>query len=145
MTTGHGEAAEVPDEGPSFSQERLSKEARSLASFIASIVAFASWLIWVLLPDSHLQEFGGGWFPDKRWALAVPTLLVIALFCIVCAYNALNMMASVPITSIDMIKDGSTTVTSEFFRKAGCIPELEDVDLTVVNEHLFLTSCSSRE
>mmetsp|Transcript_19052 Transcript_19052/g.53336 ORF Transcript_19052/g.53336 Transcript_19052/m.53336 type:complete len:135 (-) Transcript_19052:3-407(-) len=117
--------------------ERLVTEVYSFVSFVASILAAVAWLVWAYAPDEVLAALGVTYYPDKWWAIALPTYLVATLFFVGYTYVALNMMAGCPLDSADMIRDPSTEVTSVLFGAAGEIPDIKDIDLGVINRVLF--------
>ena len=119
------------------SSRRLSTEVYSFVSYVASHVAFAAWLAWVFVPDGALQSWGITYYPDRYWAVAAPTYLLATLFFVAYAYVALNMMAVCPLDSPDMIRDGSTPVTSDLFGPPGEIPDIKDIDRAAINGYLF--------
>mmetsp|Transcript_37549 Transcript_37549/g.70000 ORF Transcript_37549/g.70000 Transcript_37549/m.70000 type:complete len:124 (+) Transcript_37549:71-442(+) len=118
--------------------DRLTTEAQSFASYLASHLAFSAWLVWVMTPDATLQSWGMTYYPDKWWGLALPIFVVpLALF-VFFTYNALNMMATCPLDSVNMYRDDSTPVTEELFSEPGDIPDLQDVAVSTVNRSVFL-------
>mmetsp|Transcript_11391 Transcript_11391/g.9012 ORF Transcript_11391/g.9012 Transcript_11391/m.9012 type:complete len:134 (-) Transcript_11391:111-512(-) len=125
-------------------EDRLATEVYSFSSVLASLVAFAGWLVWVTLPDDILVRWGITYYPDKWWALAMPTYIVTLYAFITVAYIALNMMSSCPLHSEDLLSDSSTPVTGQLFgwpasrSDEGALPDIQDVDLAVVNQYLFL-------
>merc|ERR1712224_937886 len=102
---------------------RLRTEVYSFASYLASLVAFVLWLVWVFVPDDHLKAWGFTYYPDKWWALALPSFVCVTLAFVVYAYCALNMMASCPLDSSNMIRDASTPTTDVIFHPHGVIPD----------------------
>mmetsp|Transcript_40241 Transcript_40241/g.85825 ORF Transcript_40241/g.85825 Transcript_40241/m.85825 type:complete len:153 (-) Transcript_40241:23-481(-) len=115
----------------------MAAKVAGLVSYYLSLVASALWLAWVVVPDSWLQVWGLRYCPDRWWALAVPTYIVVTFVFIVYAYVAVNMMATCPIDSVDLIRDSSTSITCSLYGEEGEIPNIEDVDLTIVNKLLF--------
>eukprot|EP00928_Gymnodinium_smaydae_P088014 TRINITY_DN72177_c0_g1_i1.p2 TRINITY_DN72177_c0_g1~~TRINITY_DN72177_c0_g1_i1.p2 ORF type:complete len:123 (+),score=19.49 TRINITY_DN72177_c0_g1_i1:120-488(+) len=119
--------------------DRLATEVYSFVSFVLSLVALPVWLIWILAPDEVLHSWGVTYYFDRWWALALPAQLLVTGVFIIHAYVALNMMACCPLDSPDMIADSSTAVTSELYGDYGEIPDIVDVDLSVVNKHMFFS------
>lgn len=117
--------------------DRLVTEVYSFVSWSASIVAFFAWLLWALVPDDALRAWGVTYYPDKWWALALPLYGVVVAIFVVYAYVALNMMCSCPPDSVDIVRDGSTRITTELFGRPGEIPDVRDVDMATVNAYLF--------
>mmetsp|Transcript_20810 Transcript_20810/g.65374 ORF Transcript_20810/g.65374 Transcript_20810/m.65374 type:complete len:141 (-) Transcript_20810:304-726(-) len=117
--------------------DRMATEVYSFVSFLASLVAFAAWLVWVFVPDEWLQSWGIAYFPSKWWALALPTYLVTMLAFVGYAYVALCMMAVRPLGSLDLVQDSSTPASKVLYRESGRIPDIQDINLAVVNRYLY--------
>mmetsp|Transcript_22074 Transcript_22074/g.50435 ORF Transcript_22074/g.50435 Transcript_22074/m.50435 type:complete len:132 (+) Transcript_22074:216-611(+) len=116
---------------------RLSIEVYSFVSLVASFSALLLWLAWVFVPDSQLQSWGVSYYPDKWWALALPTYVVTALAFVMYMYVALCLKSVCRPDCLDMIRDGSTPVTDVLYRDEDKIPDIQDVSLATVNRYLF--------
>eukprot|EP00747_Dinoflagellata_sp_TGD_P179283 gnl/TRDRNA2_/TRDRNA2_29857_c0_seq1.p1 gnl/TRDRNA2_/TRDRNA2_29857_c0~~gnl/TRDRNA2_/TRDRNA2_29857_c0_seq1.p1 ORF type:complete len:133 (-),score=12.55 gnl/TRDRNA2_/TRDRNA2_29857_c0_seq1:265-663(-) len=119
-------------------RDRLTIEVYSFVSYLASLVASLAWLIWAFAPDEWLRAWGITYYPDRWWGLALPAYIVVLLIFIFISYVALNMIASCPLDSVHMISDSSTPPTFGLHNTPpGAIPPFEDIDLSIINEHLF--------
>jgi len=61
-------------------------------------------LLWAFTPDHLLRKIGISWYPEKYWALALPSFLILTGIAIQVIYQGLNMMYTKPCTSIYSMK-----------------------------------------
>ena len=62
-----------------------------------------AYLAWGFLPERVLQALGVTYYPSKSWALAIPSLLVMAVPVGIATYCGLNMLATAPLRSRNTI------------------------------------------
>jgi hypothetical protein len=76
--------------------------------YLFSSLAFLTYLLWSYLPKPLLHALGVYYFPDRWWALAVPSFLVMSLCYIYVALAAYNTeVLTVPLSSVETIVDGA--------------------------------------
>ena len=56
-----------------------SVEIYGFVGWVSSFIVYLLFLIWTLIPDSILHNFGIWYYPDKEWALIIPSVFVMTL------------------------------------------------------------------
>ncbi|KER26668.1 hypothetical protein T265_06103 [Opisthorchis viverrini] len=121
--------------------------------YIASIVLFATYLIWALVPHEWLGLIGITYLPHRHWAITGPFLLVsFTLLCFL-GYILHHWSVLLPLTSIYLIRDDCVGCQDELppvsenrqpihFESvtppAQVIPPIFDLDPVRVTERLYL-------
>ncbi|XP_037427011.1 phosphatidylinositol N-acetylglucosaminyltransferase subunit P-like [Triticum dicoccoides] len=72
---------------------------------ITVVTATAVYLAWAYAPEPALRSLGITYYPTKYWALAVPSLAMVALALSLLAYLGSNFVATPPPTSFSTIFD----------------------------------------
>ena len=62
------------------------------------------YLLWAFVPDKVLRKIGISWYPEKYWALAIPSFFIITLLAAQILYQGINMMYTKPFSSIYAIQ-----------------------------------------
>lgn len=82
---------------------------RAIHGFVMLVMAAAagtSYLFWAVLPHELLHTLCPlDIFPQRQWALIVPTLLMLALILLVCFYPFLGMLQSPAMDSVRVLRD----------------------------------------
>ncbi|KAL3157506.1 hypothetical protein ABBQ32_011968 [Trebouxia sp. C0010 RCD-2024] len=117
---------------PVFSaQGAASVEVYGFTGWITTGVAYGAFLCWAYLPEQALQAVGITYYPDKYWALAVPTWVCVAIVAAAWAYESWNASLVLPLESIRNLQGiqvaqkfaGSTeSVASNFQQCTLCMP-----------------------
>ncbi|EMS56068.1 hypothetical protein TRIUR3_03032 [Triticum urartu] len=84
------------------------EQAEEVYGFVGSItvvIATAVYLAWAYTPEPALRSLGITYYPTKYWALAVPSLAMVALALSLLAYLGSNFVATPPPTSFSAIFD----------------------------------------
>uniref|UniRef100_A0A0G4GRZ2 PIG-P domain-containing protein n=1 Tax=Chromera velia CCMP2878 TaxID=1169474 RepID=A0A0G4GRZ2_9ALVE len=116
-----------------------STEVYGFVSWILSFVLYGMYFIWAFVPEEVLQDMGITYYPSKYWALAIPTYACVTLVTVIVAYNALNLIATQPLTSPNLLFDKCTRVPTEG-DPPGSIPAARDLPLSEVNRLMFSSS-----
>ncbi|KAH6755085.1 Phosphatidylinositol N-acetylglucosaminyltransferase [Perilla frutescens var. hirtella] len=72
---------------------------------ITIVVAAGIFIIWAYVPDYWLQCIGIHYYPNRYWALAVPTYVTVTIVLAIGLYIGLNFLATPPPTSLKSIFD----------------------------------------
>lgn len=84
--------------------------------YLFSSLAFLTYLLWAYLPSPFLHVLGIYYYPNRWWALAIPSFIVMTLCYIYVALAGYNTeMLTVGMGSVETIVDG-----------AGCVAEVAD-------------------
>lgn len=134
---GHAAAAGRP-------RGASSVEVYGFVGSIASGVAFAVYCLWALLPEPLLGRLGVTYYPDKQWALVLPTYLIVGALCAYWAYESANMTSVAPPTCPTTIHDEhSKWITQLRLASAGAatdssIPPLVHMPAPLVSRVLYV-------
>lgn len=61
-------------------------EIYGFAGWVGSFGMFLLYIIWSFLPDDLLNSLGVYFYPDKTWALAIPSVFVMTLIFLILFY-----------------------------------------------------------
>lgn len=76
--------------------------------YLFSSLAFLIYLLWSYLPSPFLHAFGIRYYPNRWWALAIPSFLVMAIVYIYVALSLYNIeILTEPLSSVETIVDGA--------------------------------------
>eukprot|EP00903_Cladosiphon_okamuranus_P008125 g7826.t1 len=121
-------------------------EVYGFAGWIASLVAYALYLVWAYVPESTLQALGITYYPSKYWAIAIPSAIFVTWSVAVLVYIAVNFMSTAPLDSFDTITDmhakpvvDRSTIWEEDGSpdSASRVPNIGDIDMSTVNRVLY--------
>ena len=73
-------------------------------------VLFFVYLFWAYVPDDTLRALGIEYYPDKYWALAIPTWIFALGFFVAWAYEGVNMMSVRATDDEDLIAETGGTI-----------------------------------
>lgn len=74
-------------------------EIYGFAGWVGSFAVFLIFIGWGYLPEKVLHSLGIYFYPDKTWALAIPSVFVITMVFLILQYQFLNMAKSTPFSS----------------------------------------------
>lgn len=60
--------------------------------------------MWAFIPDHILKKVGISWYPEKYWALALPSFFIITVIAVNVAYQGINLLYTKPFKSIYSIQ-----------------------------------------
>ncbi|CAN0308703.1 unnamed protein product [Ectocarpus sp. 12 AP-2014] len=121
-------------------------EVYGFAGWIASLVAYALYLVWAYVPESTLQALGITYYPSKYWAIAIPSAIFVTWSVAVLVYIAVNFMSTAPLDSFDTITDMHAKPVvdrSSVWEQDGSpdsasrVPNIGDIDMSTVNRVLY--------
>lgn len=52
-------------------------EIYGFVGWVSSFILFIVFVIWSFFPDEILNKYGISYYPDKRWALTIPSIIVM--------------------------------------------------------------------
>lgn len=88
--------------------------------YLFSSLTFLTYLLWSYLPSPFLHALGIYYYPNRWWALAIPSFLVMTLCYIYVALASYNAeMVTVPMGSVETIVDGAGKMAEGKRKKSG--------------------------
>lgn len=95
-------------------------------AWIATHIFFALFLAWAYIPDSTLASMGITWYPDKYWALAVPSFFLVSIFAFYVLHWKYTRMNVAPLESLSTLVDEFSNFpdTTKLRCALASIPEL---------------------
>ncbi|KAI0096647.1 PIG-P-domain-containing protein [Nemania sp. FL0031] len=81
--------------------------------YLFSSLTFLIYLLWAYLPSPFLHALGIYYYPNRWWALAVPsfiTMLIVYIYVALALYN--TEVLTLPLTSIETIVDEASKIAT---------------------------------
>lgn len=69
-----------------------SAEIYGFVGWVSSFIIFFLYIIWAFVPDSTLHKYEIYYYPDKTWALAIPSLISMTIVAVFVGYQSINMI-----------------------------------------------------
>ncbi len=98
---------------------------------IASIMSYFIFLVWALVPDTHLLAMGITYFPSKYCALAIPAYLIVCAILIVVTYIGINLIHTPDPEEMITLKTPNADLAPSHYVKCGRkegIPHIGEMD-----------------
>mmetsp|Transcript_15130 Transcript_15130/g.19621 ORF Transcript_15130/g.19621 Transcript_15130/m.19621 type:complete len:128 (-) Transcript_15130:207-590(-) len=109
-----------------------------------SVLVFSIFMIWALLPNEYVQLLLlnlSVTFPNKYWAFAIPSWLIVTFFSSGLMYMCLNLMVTPSLESLDTITDSyaqlKKDIPESFSDKNRQVPNIVDMDIREVTRQLY--------
>ncbi|EKX54781.1 hypothetical protein GUITHDRAFT_131792 [Guillardia theta CCMP2712] len=121
-------------------------EVYGIVGYLSSLFSFALWIIWAYTPDWVLRSMGITYYPDRYWAVALPTWFIFLVIYIVIVYNAWNIINTNRFESYYTIRDTievpKTTNEKEIqsFHTTQSIAPADDIPISQINRILFCST-----
>ncbi|KAI9846746.1 MAG: hypothetical protein M1838_001153 [Thelocarpon superellum] len=81
--------------------------------YLVSSIAFVMYLLWAYLPSPFLHQLGIHYYPDRWWALAIPSFLVMSIVYIYVALAGYNTgYLTLPMNSIENVVDEAANIAT---------------------------------
>ncbi|XP_065878765.1 phosphatidylinositol N-acetylglucosaminyltransferase subunit P [Euphorbia lathyris] len=127
--------------GVSGEQGPKTSEVYGFVGSITTIVATVIFLVWAYVPERWLHSIGIFYYPDKYWALAIPTYAMVTIVLAIGFYIGINLLSVPPPTSFNTIFDEfSRDPTSSFPLIEGDeqpIEPITDIGINKMNSLMF--------
>ncbi|KQK24195.1 hypothetical protein BRADI_1g78680v3 [Brachypodium distachyon] len=111
---------------------------------ITTVIATGVYLVWAYTPETCLHSMGITYYPTKYWALAVPTLAVVAVALSMLIYMGSNFLATPPPTSFSTIADDysrertvTNPITQQQEEAETPIEPISDIGIHRINDVMF--------
>ncbi|KAL1530322.1 hypothetical protein AB1Y20_001231 [Prymnesium parvum] len=110
-------------------------------AWIATHVCFALFIAWAYTPESILADLGITWYPNKYWALALPSFLVVSMTFAYAFHWTHSMMNLPPLESLSTLVDEFSNFPQDSdLGLRGLderIPTVIDLPITYINKLLY--------
>ncbi|KAI8961954.1 PIG-P-domain-containing protein [Daldinia sp. FL1419] len=92
--------------------------------YLFSSLTFLIYLLWAYLPSPFLHALGIYYYPNRWWALAIPSFLVMLIVYIYVALAAYNTeILTLPLTSLETIVDEAAKIATIDHKGRICLNE----------------------
>ncbi|DBA86033.1 TPA: hypothetical protein ACH3X1_005561 [Trebouxia sp. C0004] len=128
-------------------QGATSIEVYGFTAWITTGVAYGAFICWAYIPERCLQALGISYYPDKYWALAVPSWICVAVVAAYWAYESWNQALVPPLESLNNIQDvhskspanlGLPSIVQDC---TDSVPPLADADTAIISRYMY-SDCS---
>ncbi|CAE6402792.1 unnamed protein product [Rhizoctonia solani] len=130
----------------SSEDDHIPRTAAEFYGFVAWATTAILWFVyvsWVLLPDSVIRSMGITWYPNREWALLIPSYAVFLILLTYFTYFALAIYATPSFSEVKSITDEHAHYrpmgrTSPIARDSGAtVPQVHDLPIGLVNRVLY--------
>ncbi|GAA5943323.1 uncharacterized protein JCM15063_000765 [Sporobolomyces koalae] len=98
-------------------------ESQGFLLYLSSLVLFAAYLAWSILPPRLLARIGIAWCPSREWALLIPSWITMSIAYTYLAYFFLNLSHTVtPREHIQSLDDPKSWIPPPLWTDAGPDP-----------------------
>ncbi|KAF4618810.1 hypothetical protein D9613_010121 [Agrocybe pediades] len=138
-----------PYRWPSEPEDRRSRapEFYGFVAWTSTYLLFVLYILWAVLPDEWIQWCGVAWYPNREWALLIPSWTVVLVLLTYFVYFAIAIRATPAFDDMRSVTDSRVALPSSqdgpsynpFYdsAKPGSIPELYDIPIGMVNSVLY--------
>ncbi|KAJ8762735.1 hypothetical protein K2173_012227 [Erythroxylum novogranatense] len=106
---------------------------------ITTVVATVIFFVWAYVPEAWLHSMGIYYYPNRYWALVLPTYVMVAIALGLIFYLGLNFMSTPAQASCYTIFDEFSKDPSDFVPEGDEKPiePISDIDLYEINDLMF--------
>lgn len=113
----------------------------AFVGWISSIVFFVGFLMWTFIPSEVLHYLGITYYPDKRWAIILPSYFIVVYILVNIAYAGVNFYRTIDPIQKETVTDSMSSYSSCDFIRIGPqdgIPDFGDMDPSEVCQYFLL-------
>ncbi|EIM88843.1 PIG-P-domain-containing protein [Stereum hirsutum FP-91666 SS1] len=121
-------------------------------AWTSTSIIFVVYLLWALLPDEVILWLGVDWYPNREWALLVPSWLCIVALLTYFTYFAMALRGTPSFNDLRTITGQQDISGRERgpqayakFASPGVIPEAYDIPIGILNDVLYGHRGASRQ
>jgi len=134
---------------PEPSEERRSRapEFYGFVAWTTTYLLFVLYILWALLPDQYIEWIGITWYPNREWAILIPSWTIVVVLLTYIVYFAIAIRATPSFDEMSAISDSRIALPSPevdgehnpYLASANphAIPELYDIPIGIVNRVLY--------
>ncbi|PPQ66543.1 hypothetical protein CVT26_009516 [Gymnopilus dilepis] len=138
----------APSSWPPEPEERRSRapEFYGFVAWTTTYLLFVLYILWALLPDEWIVWLGVTWYPNREWAILIPSWTIVVVLLTYISYFAIALRATPAFNEMSAVTDSRNALPSDedrhynpYFASAepDAIPELYDIPIGVVNSVLY--------
>ncbi|KAF8903340.1 PIG-P-domain-containing protein [Gymnopilus junonius] len=138
----------APYRWPPEPEERRSRapEFYGFVAWTSTYLLFVLYILWAILPDEWIVWCGVTWYPNREWAILIPSWSIVVVLLTYVIYFAIALRGTPGFDEMSAVTDSRISLPSEedpnhnpYFAsvKPGAIPELYDIPIGVVNSVLY--------
>ncbi|KAF5310794.1 hypothetical protein D9619_008064 [Psilocybe cf. subviscida] len=138
----------APYRWPPEPEERRSRapEFYGFVAWTSTYLFFVLYILWAVLPDEWIVWTGVTWYPNREWALLVPSWTVVTVIFTYITYSALAIRATPAFNEMRTITDSRAAWPSHedgdynpyiASAESNAIPEIYDIPIGLVNHVLY--------
>ncbi|CAL1699703.1 unnamed protein product [Somion occarium] len=137
--------AQFPPLSPTESRSRA-PEFYGFVAWTSTYLLFCLFLLWALLPDEYILWLGVTWYPNREWALLLPSYSIVLVLLTYFSYFALALAATPAFSDMStitdskaLLPDGNGATVNPYLAHAepNAIPELYDIPIGLVNRVIY--------
>ncbi|CAN7997418.1 unnamed protein product [Ixodes hexagonus] len=107
--------------------------------FVSCYLGLALYIFWAYVPSVWLRAMGITYFPDKTWALALPTAFIVAVILFgTCLYPSVILLATPRLDDITTVTDSHAVYVYHKPVPEGAIPPIRDLHISAVCKKLYM-------
>ncbi|PPQ69675.1 hypothetical protein CVT24_001208 [Panaeolus cyanescens] len=115
-------------------------------AWTSTYLAFVLYLLWGLLPDEWIVWTGVTWYPNREWAILIPSWTVVLVITTYIVYSSIAIRATPAFDEMNSLTDARISVPSRTDSgenpyisalEPNAIPELYDMPIGMVNRVLY--------
>ncbi|CAE6420113.1 unnamed protein product [Rhizoctonia solani] len=95
------------------------------------------YIIWALLPDSVIRGIGITWYPNREWALLIPSYAVFLVLLTYFTYFALGIYATPSYSDVKSVTDEHARYAVQTSVSRSTVPQVHDLPIGLVNRVLY--------
>ncbi|XP_038061922.1 phosphatidylinositol N-acetylglucosaminyltransferase subunit P-like [Patiria miniata] len=109
--------------------------------YLSSIFGFALYCVWAFVPEKWLHSIGLTYWPQKYWALAIPTYISVGFVFVLVFFVAFNLINAPSLDSVKTVTDAQTRpVDPDTTLQPSAAPTVTDIPISEVNRRLYLNT-----
>jgi phosphatidylinositol glycan class P protein len=112
----------------------------AFVAWISSLIVFVIFIAWAFCPDEVMHKIGITYYPNRYYAIALPSYALVLYLVVGMLYIGINMISTLDPDDIHTSKDNQSRPAPNVFIKCGGksgIPEIGDMDPADVSALLY--------
>ncbi|KAJ3485590.1 hypothetical protein NLI96_g4845 [Meripilus lineatus] len=113
-------------------------------AWTSTYLVFLFFLLWALLPDEYIVWLGVSWYPNREWALLLPSYSIVLVLLTYFTYFALAIAGTPAFSDLSTITDSKALLPdvdepNPYLGHASpnAVPEMFDIPIGLVNRVLY--------